>query len=78
MSVLAAEVRRLVAEACAVDPDTVACDTRLAGLGLDSVRAVDLMVALEERFGAEVSEQEAVRLTTVAELVALVERKRTR
>lgn len=76
MSVLA-EVRRLVAEACAVDPATISGETRLAGVGLDSVRAVDLMVALEERFGAAISEDEAVRLGTVAELAALVERKRS-
>jgi acyl carrier protein len=43
-------------------------DIEFAGLGIDSIKVVDLCVALEERFGREVSIEELVENPTVNQL----------
>jgi long-chain acyl-CoA synthetase len=45
-------------------------------LGLDSMERVELLTALEQRFGADVPEDEAQRLFTVRELVDAIARHR--
>jgi acyl carrier protein len=41
-------------------------------LGLDSLDAVELVIALERQFGIGVSDAEVARLETVGDLVTLV------
>lgn len=69
------QVKRLVADTCAIDAAKVREDGRLAEYGIDSVRAMDLLVALEQRFGIEIPDGDAARLTTVKDVVAYVEKK---
>jgi acyl carrier protein len=57
------ELELLRAEAGAVDVE-------FAGLGIDSIKVVDLCVALEERFGREISIEELVENPTVNQLAA--------
>lgn len=73
-------LRTLIAETCAVDRNTVRGDGKLVGFGLDSVRLLDLILAIEERFGVEISESdpELARVETVTDLVTLIERRRGR
>src|SRR5262249_17955109 len=63
---LLARVRRLLIEQLRLrrDPDEIDPDTFLfgAGLGLDSVDAVELVVALEVEFGISLPDVEAARL----------------
>jgi acyl carrier protein len=42
-------------------------------LGLDSLDAVELAIAVERRFDIEVPEEELTKLKTVADMTALVE-----
>lgn len=70
-------IRRRVAELCAVDPSTVQDDGKLVGYGLDSVRAMELVLILEEEFGVELPEHdpELGRVETPRQLADLVRRR---
>ena len=72
------DVKRLVAETCAIDPATIRDDGRLVQYGVDSVRAMDLLVALEEHFGLDIPDTDAARLAGIKDVVAYVEKKRTK
>jgi acyl carrier protein len=70
------DVCQLVAQTCAVEVAAVKADGRLVEYGMDSVRAVDLLVSLEDRFGIEISETEAAGLRTVGDIVRCIEAKK--
>lgn len=78
MSDVLSDVKRLVAETCAIDPATIRDDGRLVQYGVDSVRAMDLLVALEEHFGLDIPDTDAARLAGIKDVVAYVEKKRTK
>ena len=65
----------LVAEQFALEPEDVSMDTSFEDdLNADSVDIVDLSMALEEEFGIdELGEEEATAITTVGDLVRLVQ-----
>lgn len=67
----------LIAEQFNVDPDTITMDTSFEDdLNADSVDIVDLSMALEEKFGIEeLGEAEATSITTVGDLVRLIQSK---
>jgi len=70
------EVRRIFAEELgwsgAVEPHHALA----ADLQLDSVQLLTLVVGLENRFRIALAEEDAAQVRTVADLVALVERRR--
>jgi acyl carrier protein len=70
-------IRSLVVEICAVDKAVVTPQSKLVGFGLDSVRLLDLILAIEDRFGISINESdpELVAVQTVADLVSLVQRR---
>lgn len=68
-------VAELLATTVGADPARVRPDARLVEYGLDSARAVDLVIALEEAFGIEIPDADAARLKTLRELVGYVERR---
>jgi acyl carrier protein len=68
-------VRRHVSEVCAVDAGSVRAEGRLAEYGMDSVRAMDLLVALEHEFQIEIPDRDVPRLQTVKDVVSYIERK---
>lgn len=49
--------------------------TELKSLGLDSLDLVEVMMQLEEEFGIEFSNDEMLSFTTVADVVADIEKK---
>ncbi|MDI9472440.1 MAG: acyl carrier protein [Tissierellia bacterium] len=56
------------------DPKEVNEDTNLlTDLNMTSYDRISLLGAVEKRFGIEVSEDEAVSLTTIGEIVKLLE-----
>lgn len=65
----------LIAEQFNVDVDTITMETSFEDdLNADSVDIVDLSMALEEEFGIdELSEDEASAITTVGDLVQLLQ-----
>jgi len=44
-----------------------------ADLGIDSPRGLQLLMELEEKFKLEISDEDAARMTTVADIVKYVE-----
>jgi len=77
-------LKELIIEALNLEgmsPDEIGDDEPLfgEGLGLDSVDALELVVALEKEYGIKIEGQEATRdaFTSVATLAGLVERLRS-
>jgi acyl carrier protein len=71
-------IRRFIADVCAVDQASIHPHSRLLAFGLDSVRLLDLLLAIEEQFALQLSESdpELADVETVADLVGLIERRR--
>jgi acyl carrier protein len=68
-------VRELVAEVSGVDISALDRDTDLfADLGVDSARALELIVGLEDAFDITISGEDAADVSTLGEVVDLVTR----
>lgn len=76
-SPLMIRIRRHVARICAVDPSTIRSDGKLVGYGLDSIRAMELILTLEEQLDIEIAEHDPAlaRVETLRDLVQLVRRR---
>jgi acyl carrier protein len=77
MDELTERLRSLVAKKLNVAPDRVRADTDLvADLGADSLAIVEILMALEDELGVSVADDEAERIRTFADAVALIAGKR--
>lgn len=77
---LKTELKRLIVETLNlhdIEPDSIADDEALfdSGLGLDSIDALELVLALEKRYGLKItsSEQSRQALATVKTLAEFIE-----
>ena len=62
-------VNRVVAEEFEAEPDVLVAESRLReDLGLDSLDAVDLVVALELAFGYRIPEQDVKDIRTLGDI----------
>lgn len=69
-------VRELICEQLSVSPDEVTPEATFVGdLSADSLDMVELMMALEEQFGIDISEDQAERIQTVSDAVAFIEQR---
>jgi len=60
--------RGIIAEQLGVEVDKVTADAKFTDdLGADSLDLVELIMAFEEEYGMEISDDEAQKLTTVGE-----------
>lgn len=72
-----AGLREIMATRLGISLDQVAPEARLVeDLGLDSLDAVELAIAVERRFGIDVAEEEVAQLKTVADVIGLIEDRR--
>ena len=63
----------IVAEVALRDPETIDASTHLySDLGLDSLSALELLVAIEDEFSVEIDTDAAKRIKTVGDLVELL------
>ncbi|HWM86962.1 MAG TPA: acyl carrier protein [Kofleriaceae bacterium] len=71
-------LRRFIADVCAVDLSSIHPHSKLLAFGLDSVRLLDLLLAVEEQFGLELNESDPAlaAVETVGDLAELIERRR--
>ena len=66
MSDIEARVKKIVVEQLGVEEDAVKNDSSfIDDLGADSLDTVELVMALEEEFGAEIPDEDAEKITTV-------------
>ncbi|MFH1664956.1 MAG: acyl carrier protein [Candidatus Omnitrophota bacterium] len=73
MSEIAEKVKSIVAEQLGVKMEEVKEDAKfIDDLGADSLDTVELVMALEEEFGAEIPDEDAEKLTTVGEAIKYV------
>ena len=76
MSEIADKVKSIVVDQLGVAEDQVTPEAKFVeDLGADSLDQVELVMALEEAFDAEIPDEEAEKLTTVGDAIAYIESK---
>jgi acyl carrier protein len=69
-------VRDIIVDLLGVEPEKVTPDARFReDLEADSLDLVELIMAFEEEFGGEISDEDAQQITTVGEAVNYVEQR---
>ena len=65
----------VVAKVSGKDPEALTPEAELVGnLGMDSAKALELLVELEDQLKIEISDEDAAKLNTVGDILAFVER----
>ena len=73
MSSVADKVKKIIAEQLGVSDDQITDDAKfIEDLGADSLDQVELIMALEEEFGADIPDEDAEKMTTVGKAVEYV------
>ena len=74
MSSVEDRVKKIVVEQLGVSEDQVTPDASFVdNLGADSLDTVELVMALEEEFDAEIPDDEAEKITTVKQAVEFIQ-----
>ncbi|MBT3263491.1 MAG: acyl carrier protein [Acidiferrobacteraceae bacterium] len=74
MSSIEERVKKIVVEQLGVGEDQVTADASFVDdLGADSLDTVELVMALEEEFDAEIPDDEAEKITTVKQAVQFIQ-----
>ncbi len=66
-------VKEIIAEELAVDADEVTADATFDDLGADSLDIVEVVMAFEEEFDIEISDEDAEDINTVQDAVDYIE-----
>ncbi len=70
------KVRSIIAEQLGVKPEEVTPEASfIDDLGADSLDTVELVMALEEEFGIEIPDEDAEKMTKVADAIKYIEEK---
>ena len=68
------KVKNIIVEQLGVDVDEVKAEASFVDdLGADSLDVVELVMALEEEFGLEISDEDAEKLRTVQQAIQYIE-----
>ena len=71
-----AKIKSIVTENLGVSDDQVTDDAQFSqDLGADSLDQVELVMSLEEEFGAEIRDEDADSLNTVGDAIAYIEKR---
>jgi len=65
-------VNSILTERFEVLPEDILFESSLNDIGLDSLDAVDLIVALEDKFGVAVDESKAMEIRTVGDIYEFI------
>jgi acyl carrier protein len=69
------KTRKIVAEKLSVEPDEVVPEASFVDdLGADSLDLVELIMAMEETFDIEISDEEAEKLQTVQDAINYIKK----
>jgi len=70
------KVKEIIVEQLGVNAEQVTTDASfIEDLGADSLDTVELVMAFEEEFGAEIPDEDAEKLTTVGAVVSYLKEK---
>lgn len=76
MATIEERVQTIVAEQLGVDKEKIVNSASFVDdLGADSLDTVELVMALEEEFGAEIPDEDAEKIATVQEAIDYIEKK---
>jgi len=68
------QIKAIIVDILGVPPEKVTLEARVReDLEADSLDLVELIMAMEDRFGGEISDEDAQKITTVGEAVKYVE-----
>ena len=68
------QVQEIITELLGVDASEVVSEARFReDLGSDSLDLVELIMAFEDKFGGEISDEQAQEITTVGEAVSYID-----
>ncbi len=74
MSDVFGEVQAIIVEQLGLDEDKVTMDSRFReDLEADSLDIVELIMAFEDKFGGEISDEDAQNITTVKDVVEYIQ-----
>ena len=75
MATVAELVRDIIVNQLGVNAEQVVPEAKfMEDLGADSLDTVELVMALEEEFGAEIPDEEAEKLQTVGDAISYIEK----
>lgn len=67
------KVKAIIAEKLNVDQDEIKLESSIVDdLGADSIDLIELIMNLEEEYGISISDEEAVKLKTVGDVVDFI------
>lgn len=67
------QITAIVADKLHLSTDAITPDTDLEAIGADSLDIVEILIAVEDRFGIYVPDSQVIEMRTTAELSAYVE-----
>ncbi len=68
------KVKEIICEELGIEADIVTMEASLADdLGADSLDAIELIMAIEEKFDVEISDSEAAKIKLVSDMVNYLE-----
>ncbi len=68
------QIKTIIVDLLGVPPEKVTLEARVReDLEADSLDLVELIMAIEDKFGGEISDEDAQKITTVGEAVKYVE-----
>lgn len=69
------KIKGLIEEEMNIPADQITLESKIAeDLGADSIDAIELIMGIEEEFGIEISDEEAMNIKTVGDLVKVIEK----
>lgn len=69
-------VKEIIVEQLGVNADQVTSEAKfIEDLGADSLDTVELVMAFEEEFGAEIPDEDAEKLQTVGDVIKYIEER---
>lgn len=78
MSEVGDKIKKIIVDHLGVDAEKVTDEASfIDDLGADSLDTVELVMAFEEEFGAEISDSEAEKILTVGDAIKFIESKAT-
>ncbi len=70
-------VRELIIEILSVQPEEIKIDEKLSdSLGVDSTEMVNVILALEKKFGVRIDDKQITKFSSVRDIITVIESKR--